>query len=122
MASFPTPNNIINALASTNLSGSQFKAVVLTATGTVVVASTNAKAIGFLMNKPIEGQICEIATFGGGGKGISAASIAAGQLVKTDTNGDLVSASVAPDVAVAITLEPSVSGQIFALMPILNHI
>jgi len=122
MASFPTPNLIINRLADVDLSSSQFKAVVLTTSGTVAVAGANAGAIGFLQNQPTAGQICEIAGYGGGAKGIAAASLNAGVLVKSNAIGDLVAATADTDVAIGVTLETSVDDDVFAVMPLLNHV
>jgi hypothetical protein len=115
MTSYPTRNLILNAIADADLSSSQYRAVVLTATGTAALAGAGDAAIGFLLNTPIAGQVCEIATVGGGAKGVSAATLNAGVPVKSDANGELV-AAVSTDLAVATTLEASIAGDVVPLL------
>jgi len=118
MASFPTGNYILNLKAGSDLSSSRFKALVLASDGEVDVAGVNAKSIGFLMNTPTAGQVCEIAGSGGGAKAIAGGTINAGDLLATDANGDLL-VGTANQILVARALEGAVDGDIFAVEPIL---
>lgn len=114
MASFSTTNNIINKLAGSDLSGAQHKAVVLSTDGAIDVAGAGAKAIGFLMNSPTLGTICEIASNGGGALAIAGGTIAAGNELAVDANGDVVVAT-ANDVVVGRALESAVDNDVFSV-------
>lgn len=114
MASFPKPNLITNLAAGTDLSSSQYKAVTLAADGAVDVSGANAEAIGFLMNSAELGKVAEIATNGGGGKAIAGGTITAGDMLATDANGDVLTATANQKV-VGRALESAVDGDIFAV-------
>lgn len=118
MASFPVPNNILNLPASSDLSGNQYSAVSLGASG-VDVTATDAKSIGFLMNAPEAGEVCEIASIGGGAKGIAGGSITQGDYLKVD-NGNVVVATLATDNIVGQALQDGVSGDVIAVLPLFN--
>lgn len=117
MASFPTPNLITNLAAGSDLSAAQYKAVVLSSDGAVDLAGAGAAAIGFLMNAPIAGQACEIASVGGGAKAIAGGTIVAGDKLKVNASGNVVS-EYNDDAVVAIALESAVSGDVFGVLVI----
>jgi len=116
MGSFAEARRITNLVAGSSLTASQYKAVQLSSDGEVDVCGANVPALGFLMNSPATGAVCEIATIGGGAKAIAGGTIAAGALLKTDSAGDLVTA-VRGDTAVAIALESAVDNDVFSVMP-----
>ena len=112
MASYQQATRTLNLAAGSDLSSSQYKAVVLSSDGAVDVAGAAAEAIGFLMNAPTTGDIAEIASNGGGGKAIAGGTITAGDILATDANGDVVTAT-ANQVGVARALESAVDNDIF---------
>jgi hypothetical protein len=118
MASFPVPNNILNLPAAGDLSSNQYAAVSLGASG-VGVALTDAKAIGFLMNAPEAGEVCEIASIGGGAKGIAGGAITQGDYLKVDS-GNVVVATLPTDNVVGQALQDGVAGDVIAVLPLFN--
>lgn len=114
MTSTATPSRITNYAAGSDLSSSQYKAVVLSSDGAVDVAGANAAAIGFVYNKPTAGKSAEIATMGGGAKAIAGGTISAGDPLATDANGDLVIAT-SGDYIVATAAESAVDNDVFAV-------
>lgn len=119
MASFPVPINITNEIASTDLSSSQYKAVVLGSTG-IAVAGADVNSIGFLMSQPTAGQVCEVATFGGGAKAIAGGPITQGDYLKIDANGDVIVATLSTENIVAQALDDAVDNDVFAVLPLFN--
>ena len=120
MASFPTPNNIVNLVAGSDLSTSQYKAIILSADGAVDIAAANASIIGFLGNKPTSGASAEISSDAGGAKAIAGGTITAGDPLATDSNGDLVVAT-GGDTVVARAIESAVDNDIFAVLATNAH-
>jgi hypothetical protein len=118
MSSFPVPNNILNLPAAADLSSNQYQAVSLDASG-VSVAITDSKSIGFLMNAPEAGEVCEIASIGGGAKGIAGGSITQGDYLKVDS-GNVVVATLATDNIVGQALQNGVNGDVIAVLPLFN--
>lgn len=117
MASFPTPSLITNLAAASDLSSYQYRAVSLSSAGTISLAAAGSAAFGFLMNAPTSGQVCEIATVGGGAKATAGGTIAAGDKVKVGSDGKVI-AVYNDDAAVGIALQSAVSGDIFGIMVI----
>lgn len=115
MANYPTSIIIANLVAGSDLSSSQYKAVKLSSDGAVDVAGAGESAIGFLMNVPIAGRMAEIATIGGGAKAIAGGTIAAGDLLKVNADGDLVKTTGYND-HVAIAMESAVDNDIFGVL------
>lgn len=120
MTSFPKPNLITNLVAGSDLSSSQYKAIVLSADGAVDVAGANVAGIGFLHNNPVLGAVAEISTVGGGAKATAAGTITAGDLLKTDSVGDVVTA-VNGENFVAMALEDAVDNDVFGVLVIPPH-
>lgn len=118
MASFPQPTNILNLPAAVDLSGNQYAAVTLGSSG-IGIALTDSKAIGFLMNKPQTGEVCEIASIGGGAKGIAGGAITQGDYLKVDS-GNVVVANLPTDNIVGQALQDGVSGDVIAVLPLFN--
>ena len=117
MGSFAEGTRITNLKAGSSLTASQYKAVKVSSDGEVDVCGANVAALGFLMNAPATGSICEIATLGGGAKAIAGGTITAGDLLATDSNGDVLVAA-AGDTYVALALESAVDNDIFQVMPV----
>lgn len=115
MTSHPKCNLITNLTAGSDLSSSQFKAVVLSGDGAVDVADAGAQAIGFLMDAPSLAQSCEIATIGGGAKAIAGGIIDEGNPLAVDANGDLVVAQTG-DAVVAIAIDSAVDNDVFPVL------
>lgn len=124
MTVYNTPQMISNIKAGSDLSGASNKylAVKFDSNGDVVLSTAGDAAIGFLFNLPTLGAAVEVATLGGGGLAISAATIAAGVLVKSDANGKIVAATSANDLAIARTMKNSVAGDVVAVQPVLVRI
>jgi hypothetical protein len=120
MSSFAQPNLITNLAAGSDLSSSQYKAIVLSTDGAVDVAGANVAGVGFLMNLPTAGKSAEIATVGGGAKAKAGGTITAGDLLKTDSVGDVVTA-VNGENYVALALESAVDNDIFNVLVIPPH-
>lgn len=118
MASFPNGNTIVNIVAGSDLSSSQYKALTLASDGAVDVSGADAEVIGFCMNSPSTGQVAEIATVGGGAKAIAGGTILAGALLATDANGDVVTATENQAVC-AMALEGAVDNDVFAVLPMI---
>lgn len=123
MGSSRQPNLLTGKKAGADLSASSnlWKAVKLDANGDIVLA-TAGTGIGFLANLPESGDFAEVAVIGGGAKGVSAASLNEGDNLKSDANGDLVAATVANDLVIAIALESAVDNDIFEVLPVFLRI
>lgn len=115
MTGYPTPLKIINKKAGTDLSSSQYKAVVLASDDTIHVAGANAKAIGFLGNKPVSGQVCEIMTNGGGAKVITDATLTVGDELQALSNGNVTKAFKGCNV-IGIALDNAVAGDVVPIL------
>ena len=120
MSSFNTPRLINGLKANVDLSTKQYHAVKIdTSTGNIVLCGAGGLCIGFLQNKPLAGDVCEIATTGGGGLGISAETMTAGVLMKVDASGHLVAATADGEHVAAISVASSVDNDVFEIMPVM---
>lgn len=119
MTAFIEPVYFLGKTAGADLSAKQYHYVKHDGSGGVAVAGAGEFGIGFLMNTPALGEPCEIATLGGGAKGVLAGTLAAGALVKCDANGHLVALASNNDKAVAILCEGGVDNDIVAVQPII---
>lgn len=123
MASYYTPRYNKSLLAAVDLSSSQFLYVSDNGSQQANIAggTNGAQGMGFLMNDPEANEACEIATVGGGAKGIAAETItvAAGKLteLKADSNGKMRNA-IAGDIISALALEDAAVDDIFEVIPI----
>lgn len=117
MANFPCPQLITNLVAGEDLSALQYRPMRLTSAGSVFADTslTGDKTIGILMNAPTIGQVCEIATVGGGAKALAGGTIAAGDPVTASSVGRVVKATSGKDV-IGYALESAVSGDIFGIL------
>ncbi len=117
MASFGKPKLFTGLLSGADLSAETnlYKAVDLNSAGDVVLAIAGV-GIGFLQNTPKLGQFAEVSKPGDESLGISAATLAVGVDLKSDANGDLVEASVAGDLVIAVALAASVDNDKFRLL------
>lgn len=110
MSSFQKPV-FGNATAAADLSAKQFYAVKITADNAVNVAGA-ADATAILMNKPLSGEIAELALNGGGGKvKLGSGGCSAGNSLKSASGGLLVAAS-AGDRAIAIAEVDGLEGDV----------
>ena len=120
MSSYNKPKLLEGFKAGADLSAKLYHAVKIdTATGKIVLCGAGERSIGFLMNKPLADDACEIASVGGGALGVSAATLAAGVELKADASGHLVAASANLDKVVAISLESSVDNDVFSILPLI---
>ncbi len=115
MTSNATPTRIINKLAGSSLLTSQYKALNLAADGAVDVAGANATVIGFAMTAVDTGASVEIASMGGGATAIAGGTITAGDFLKSDSIGDVVTAS-AGDNFCGIALDDAVDNDQFSIL------
>ena len=90
----------ITIVASTDLTGHQFKAVGLNG----LIAETSLAAVGILRTKPLNGDHATVA-YKGQMKAISGAVINSGSLIGVTTSGFLISRSNIAQVASGTTIE-----------------
>lgn len=110
------PNYLQSFKAGSDLSSSQFVALKVDADDDVSVAADGEGFIGFLMNKPLANEACEIAGPGGGGVGIAAGAIARGDRLKVDSSGHLVAISSETAIMVAIADDDAADNDEFAVI------
>ena len=101
-----------NTTAAADLSAKQFYAAKLTAARSVNLASTGGEAIyGILQNKPVSGEVADLAIFGVC-KAAAGAAFSAGAALMTDTTGRLIT-QTSTNATVGVALEAAtVAGQI----------
>lgn len=116
--------SISNFKAGADLSAStnKYLAVKFDGSGDVVQATAGDAAIGFLFNLPGSGEVAEVATLGGGALGVAAATLSAGDFVKSDANGKLVAATTANDLAIARVMKSAVANDVVEVQPVLLRI
>lgn len=120
MASYTCPRYQRSELAAADLSAKQFYYVADDGTGKYNVAgSVNGQiGAGFLLNNPEANEACEVATVGGGAKGVAAETISA---VYTELKA-LSTGKVAPalpgDLVIAIAMETAAVDDVFEVMPV----
>jgi len=123
MASYTPPRINRALLAAIDLSASQFLYVSDNGSGAANIAGgiNGAAGFGFLMNSPEAGQSCEIATIGGGAKGIAAETItvSAGSIteLKADADGKMANA-IPGDTVSALAMESAAASDVFEVMPV----
>lgn len=117
MSSIVTQNYISGRAAAADLSATakRYTALQLTSAGTINTAGANEReCIGFQQNLPASGAPIEIAGAGGGTKAIAAGTITAGDFVKTDASGHLLSIGTYENAhAVAVAMESAVDNDVF---------
>lgn len=118
------PRNISNFKAGADLSAAANLnlSVKFDGSGEIVLSTAGDAGIGFLVNSPIAGENAEVSTIGGGALGVAAATIAAGDFLKSDAAGKLVAASSADDLAIAKAMKSAVANDVFEIEPILLRI
>ena len=84
----------ISLPAGADLSGSQYCAVKVNASGQVVLAGAGETAIGILQNKPTSGRVATVMV-SGVSKMVAGGAVAAGSLVAADATGRAKVASLA---------------------------
>jgi hypothetical protein len=81
-----------------------------------VVTATTDGSIGIAQNVAVNvGDLVEVATVGGGAKGLANSTIAAGNILGQNANGALQKAASANDRVLGIALESAVAGDLFSL-------
>jgi hypothetical protein len=107
----------LRAGADLSAAGNQFKLVKLnTSSAVVVTAGATEVSIGVLQNKPKSGEEAVVALLTGGGisKMRAGGTIAKGDLLKSDTDGEvLASTPTANDFIVGQAVEAAAAGQVF---------
>lgn len=92
----------------------KYKAVKADSTeNLVVIAGAGDDVVGFLVSACAANQAAEIAGSGGGALAIAGGTISDGDRLKVDANGDLVVASTADDIAVAVARADAVDNDVF---------
>jgi hypothetical protein len=120
MTSYKQLNTFDGLVAGADLSSSQYKVVKLDSSGDVVIAGAG-EGIGILQNNPLSGQICEVAWIGGGGKGIAGGNIAAGDILKSDANGDLVVADTSDGIIIGLTPDSAVDNDVISVVSLYGN-
>lgn len=106
--------------AAEDLSAKQFRAVKFASTGTddnkkVVAAGAGERAVGILQNDPADGRGAEVAVAPGGSKMKLGGTVALGQLLKSDANGDGVVIAAGDEEVVARALEAGVDNDVISV-------
>lgn len=117
MSGFDTPRLLTGVKAGADLSAKQNRFIKFDGSGDFVVAGAG-EGSHILMNAPISGEFVEAASLGGGAELKLAATISAGDFLKSDSNGDAVAATSAGDLALARALTDGVSGDIIKVEPV----
>ena len=123
MASYYAPRFITTEKAAVDLSSSQFLYVAENGSNLINIAGgiNGAKGLGFLMNNPEAGEACEIASLGGGAKGIAAETITVGAGNLTELKADSVGKmrnAIPGDVVSALAIESAAVDDVFEVMPV----
>jgi hypothetical protein len=120
MSSFAPPRYTKSLLAAVDLSAKQFYYVGEDGSGTynVAGAATGALGAGFLMNAPLAGEACNVASIGGGAKGVLSGTVTIEMELKATTGGTLVEAGTAGDIVVALAKSAGVTGDIIDIEPV----
>jgi hypothetical protein len=120
MASYAIPRFTRSQPAAADLSAKQFYFVADNGSDKYNVAggATGAFGAGFLMNKPLADEFCEVASLGGGAKAVASATVSGPDIeLKADAAGTVSPATVAGDIICAISRESAASGDIFEVEP-----
>lgn len=92
-------------------------ALTLDADGDVTTAAAGEQDfIGFLQNLPKSGEDAEIGVFGGGSEAIAAGTITAGDFLKSDANGHMLTIAAETANAVAFAIVSAVDNDVFRVM------
>ena len=98
--------------AEADLSANQYHFVKDgTADRTIVLAGAG-EGFGILMTDPKLGDMAEVALTGGNAEVVCGGTVAKGDLLKSDANGEAVVANVANDLALARAIEAGVAGDV----------
>lgn len=108
-------SNMGSFQAGSDLSAKQFFAVKFSGADSQVNLAGVGNAIGILMNKPLSGEVAEVALSGGGAKSKCVGNVTRGDSLKADASGNLIPAS-AGDRAIAIAESSGVSGDVIAVI------
>ena len=121
---FNAPRNLSGVVAGADLSAAANLnlSVKFDGSGDIVVTGAGEKGEGFLVNSPKLGEVVEYSSLGGGALAVAAATIAAGDFLKSDAAGKMVIANTAGDLAIAKAVEPAVANDVFEVEPILLRI
>ena len=122
MSSYQKPvfNKSLNA--AVDLSAKQFYYIGenSSALANVKGGAAGAIGLGFLQNRPLAGESCEIMTMGGGAKGILSEAVTAyGTELKAVATGLLEIADTAGDIVNAISLDTGAIGDAIEIQPVL---
>lgn len=106
-------DNPFSLQASTDLSASQYCAVVVDGNGQLALPSAGAKIVGVLQTKAAAaGRAATIRTFGMVTKAKLSATVNAGDSLKVDTAGAFLPVAGSTELAMAIALEDGASGDL----------
>jgi hypothetical protein len=120
MSSYAIPRFTRSLLAAVDLSAKQFYYVADNGSGKYNVSGSAYGTIGggFLMNKPLADEFCEVASTGGGAKAVAAATIATALTeLKADADGKVIPA-LAGDIVIAIAMETAAVDDTFEVLPV----
>lgn len=122
MSSYQKPVFGRSLLAAADLSAKQFYFMKDTGSDTYNVGggANGAIGAGFLQNKPLIGEACEIMTVGGGAKGVLSEIVTGADVeLKAVATGKLEIADTAGDIVVAISRQSGAIGDIIEIQPVL---
>jgi len=97
--------DVLSLTAGDDLSALQFHLVKLDTDGTVIKCTAGAQAIGVLLNKPLDGQVAEIASLQRGRVKVASAATLATIGTRLTSDGDGFAVAAAPtDFVIGIQL------------------
>lgn len=116
MSSIVKPN-IVTYEADGAIAKGQAVKIGSARTRVAVVSATTDMSIGVAQNVAVNaGDLVEVATVGGGAKGLANSVIAAGNILGQNANGGMQKAAAANDRCVGIALESAVAGDLFSMV------
>jgi hypothetical protein len=118
MASTLEPKILTFLSNGTIAKGKAVKFVVSNASQVVVAAAATDDCIGIAQIAVVAGEYCEVAVIGGGAKALAQATVAAGKLLVSHTDGALKPIANANDRVIAIAMDDAVAGDLFDVMVI----
>jgi len=98
----------------------KYIALTLDADGDVNTAAAGEQDFfGFLQNAPKSGSPAEVAIAGGGSKAVAAGTIVAGDFLKSDANGHMLTIAAETANAVAFAMEDAVDNDVLSVLVML---
>lgn len=121
MASTLAPRILAFEANGTISKGKAVKFVTSDASKVVQATAVNGLNFGIAQHDAVAGEIIEVAVVGGGAKALAQATIAAGEMLISHTDGALKPASAETDRVIAIAMDDAAAGDIFDVIVIASQ-